>query len=168
MQPSILKLKLLNNFLTGSFTLILLLLFSCSVNNVEKDREDIHLLLDSWHQAAATADEDVFFGSMTENCIYLGTDKTEKWKRDELREWSEEYFDRESAWSFTSFDREIYFSDDGNTAWFDEKLNTWMGTCRGSGVLLKTEGGWKLSHFNLAVLVPNDKIQGFIELVEGK
>ena len=147
--------------------MILLIPFSCSVIDTEKDRKDLHLLLDSWHLSAATADEDVFFGLMTEDCIYLGTDETEKWKRDELKEWSTEYFDRESAWSFTSFDREIYFSSDGKTAWFDEKLNTWMGVCRGSGVLLKTAEGWKLRQFNLAVLVPNDKIKGFIELVEG-
>ena len=159
------KLKLLNKILTRSFLLILP--FSCAVIDNGQDRKDIHLLLDSWHKAAATADEDVFFGTMTENCIYLGTDKTEKWKRDELKEWSQEYFDRESAWSFTSFEREIYFSEDANTAWFDEKLNTWMGICRGSGIMVRTPEGWKLSHYNLAVTIPNEKINGFIELVKG-
>ncbi|HAW51743.1 MAG TPA: hypothetical protein DCX54_05350 [Flavobacteriales bacterium] len=123
--------------------------------------------MDSWHNAAATADEDVFFGSMTENCIYLGTDETEKWTREELREWSKEYFDRESAWAFTAHDREIYFSEDGNTAWFDEKLDTWMGICRGSGVLTRTIEGWKLCHYNLALTVPNDRIKGIIELIKG-
>ena len=131
----------------------------------ESEKKDIDGSLDLWHQAAATADEVAFFGFMTEDCIYLGTDKTEKWKRDELRMWSEKYFDRESAWSFEPLEREIYFSLDGKTAWFDEKLNTWMGICRGSGVLTKTNDGWKLRHYNLAVLVPNEKIEGFIELV---
>ncbi len=122
-------------------------------------------MLDNWHKAATLADEDVFFGSMTEDCIYLGTDKTEKWKRDELREWSKDYFDRESAWAFEPFDRQIYI--DRKVAWFDEKLDTWMGECRGSGVVVLTEEGWKLKHYNLAVTVPNEKIQDFIQLVEG-
>jgi len=163
-----LRLKLQNNILIRSLFLLLLIPFSCIAQDTAQYRTDIHLLMDSWHNAAATADEDVFFGSMTQDCIYLGTDETEKWKRDELKEWSKEYFDRESAWSFTAFDREIYFTKDANTAWFDEKLNTWMGICRGSGVLIRTDEGWKLKHYNLAVTVPNEKINGFIELVEGK
>ena len=40
-----------------------------------------------------------------------------------------------------------------------------MGECRGSGVMIKTKDGWKLSHYHLSVTVPNEKIQGFIDLV---
>jgi ketosteroid isomerase-like protein len=161
-------LKLHSKIPIRGFLLFLLIPFSCAVTDSAQDRKDIHSLMDSWHKAAATADEDVFFGSMTQDCIYLGTDQTEKWKRDELKEWSKKFFDRETAWSFTPFEREIYFSEDGQTAWFDEKLDTWMGLCRGSGILIKTPEGWKLSHYNLAVTVPNEKINGFIELVKGK
>jgi len=129
-----------------------------------EDENVIDVLIDQWHHAASVADEDVFFGFMTEECIYIGTDITEKWKRDELKTWSAKFFDKESAWSFTAFEREIYFNE--NTAWFDEKLNTWMGECRGSGVLIKTKEGWKLTHYHLSVTIPNDKIQGFIDLVK--
>ena len=140
-------------------------LLSCVGRNQpgKAEEEILHILIDQWHQAAATADEDIFFGFMTVSCIYLGTDITEKWKRDELKEWSIKFFDRESAWAFTPFEREIYFS--GNTAWFDEKLETWMGECRGSGVLVYIDGEWKLDHYHLSVTIPNEKIQGFISLV---
>ena len=60
------------------------------------------------------------------------------------------------------------YSPDGKMAWWDELLDTWMGVCRGSGVLIQTEQGWKIKHYNLAVTIPNDKINGFIELVTGK
>lgn len=130
------------------------------------DVDEINKLLNNWHKAAAAADEDVFFGYMSEDCIYIGTDETEKWKRDELRKWSEEFFNRESAWSFEPFEREVYLEND--VAWFDEKLKTWMGICRASGVLQRTNGGWKLKHYQLSVTVPNDKIRGFIELIEVK
>ncbi len=124
-------------------------------------------LLDAWHRAAATADEAAFFGSMTADGIYLGTDASERWLRDELRFWAKAAFERDTAWAFTPSERQIYFAPNGQTAWFEEKLDTWMGTCRGSGVLSKTEDGWKIRHYNLAVLVPNEKIREFIKLVKG-
>lgn len=123
-------------------------------------------LIDEWHHAAAVADEETFFGFMATECIYIGTDINEKWKRDELRSWSEEFFKRESAWAFEPFDREIYC--ESNICWFDEKLKTWMGECRGSGVLRKTDNQWKLIHYHLSVTVPNDKIREFIQLVESE
>ncbi|MBI5914693.1 MAG: nuclear transport factor 2 family protein [Bacteroidetes bacterium] len=128
----------------------------------------IHRLMDAWHHAAAVADEDTFFGSMTPDGIYLGTDATERWLRDDMREWSKKYFDQETAWAFTAHDRQVYLSSDGQTAWFEELLDTWMGVCRGSGVLQKTSanGGWKIRHYDLAVTVPNEVINGFIELVK--
>lgn len=125
-------------------------------------------LLDNWHTAAAEADEDTFFGSMTKDAIYLGTDKTERWLRDELKEWSAKYFERESAWAFKPFDRHIYVTEDGEMAWWEEKLDTWMGVCLGSGVLSKTSDGWKIRHYHLSVTIDNDKIQDFIKLAEGK
>jgi hypothetical protein len=128
----------------------------------------IGVLLDNWYKAAAEADEDVFFGSMAEDAIYLGTDKTERWLRDEMKAWSAKYFERESAWAFKPFDRNIYVSEDGTIAWWEEKLETWMGVCLGSGVLAKTEEGWKIKHFHLGVTIDNDKIQDFIKLAEGK
>ena len=126
----------------------------------------INALLDAWHQAAATADEDTFFGSMTADGIYLGTDASERWQRDELRTWAQAAFERDTAWAFTPHSRQLYFAQNGQTAWFEEKLDTWMGPCRGSGILTKTPEGWKIRHYNLAVLVANEKIQEFIKLVK--
>ena len=130
------------------------------------DEAAIGTLLDAWHHAAAVADEDTFFGSMTAGAIYLGTDATERWLRDDMKVWSAKYFERESAWAFTPKNRQIYLSTDGRMAWFEELLDTWMGVCRGSGVLQKTDEGWKIKHYNLAVTVPNNLIEGFIDLVK--
>jgi hypothetical protein len=126
--------------------------------------ETINQFMDKWHKAAATADEEVFFGSMTEDGIYLGTDKTEKWTRNEMAEWANEYFQKESAWSFTATDRDVYFSDDGKTAWLNEKLDTWMGVCKGTAVLVLKEDGWKIALYDLSVTIDNDKIDAFLEL----
>lgn len=127
----------------------------------------INDLMDAWHKAAATADEDVFFeGTMTVDGIYLGTDASERWTRDEMKEWSKTFFEKDTAWAFTAKSRNIYFSNDGKTAWFEELLDTWMGDCRGSGVLELRSEGWRLKHYNLAMLVPNDKVKGYLKLIE--
>ena len=136
-----------------------------SVNLFQSPREEanqaINLLLDNWHKAAATADEKIFFNSMSEECIYLGTDKKEYWTKKDFETWSKKYFEKEKAWDFKPYNRNIYYSENFEYAWFDELLNTWMGVCRGSGVLHFVNGEWKLMQYNLAVTVPNEKIKQF-------
>ncbi len=129
-------------------------------------RQEINLLLNNWHHAAATADEKVFFGSMTKDAVYLGTDRTEHWTKADFEKWSRPFFERDSAWSFKPKDRKIYFSPNGKTAWFDELLDTWMGVCRGSGVLLYTKEGWKLAQYNLALTIDNNKMKDVIKVTE--
>jgi len=130
-----------------------------------KDIAEIDDLMDDWHHAAAVADEDTFFGSMTKDGIYIGTDKSERWLRDDMRAWSQQYFDRESAWSFTKVERNVTIGASKEIAWFDEILDTWMGPCRGSGVVIKTDEGWKISHYHLAIAVPNEEVSGYLDLI---
>jgi hypothetical protein len=134
---------------------------NCPTN--EEDR--ITSLLDNWHQAAAKADADIFFGSMAADGIYIGTDQSERWLRDELKEWAAPYFARESAWAFKPYERNIYLSGDGKTAWWEEKLETQMGICMGSGVMENTEEGWKIKHYHLGVTLDNDKLPEFLKLI---
>ena len=121
-------------------------------------------IMDRWHRAAATADEDLFFGTLSADGIYLGTDRTERWERDSMARWAAPYFERDVAWAFTPVERNWYLSDDGEVAWFEEHLDSpHMGIVRGSGVLTKVDPAsdplsqtWKLRHYNLALAVPNE------------
>lgn len=131
-------------------------------------KKSIDQLLDGWHKAAAVADEDAFFGAMTADAIYLGTDATERWLRDELKEWSKDYFKKETAWAFTAKKRQVYFHVSGNIAWFEESLDTWMGECRGSGIVTHEPDGWKIRHYNLSLPIANDKMKSVIELLKGR
>ena len=135
-------------------------------NCVKKPADEINELMDNWHIAAATADEAIFFGSMTEDGVYVGTDASERWLRDELQEWSKEFFDKESAWDFKPTERIVNLSTDGTMAWFDELLDTWMGVCRSSGVVILTEDGWKIKHYHLSIAVPNDAVQDYLKILE--
>ena len=132
------------------------------------DKTKISEALDNWHHNASVANGEEFFDMMGNDAIYIGTDETELWDKSQFQAFAKPYFDAGKAWNFKTISRNIYFSEDKKVVWFDELLNTWMGTCRGSGVLEKTEGIWKLQHYHLSVTVPNDKIQEFIKVTSSK
>ncbi len=127
---------------------------------------EIDTVMNRWHRAAAVADEATFFGLMTENCDYVGTDPSEHWKRDELKKWSEKFFAKDSAWDFKAKKRTVYFTQNGQYAWFDELLDTWMGDCRGSGILVKTSNGWKIEQYVLSMAVLNDLTKDYIKILK--
>lgn len=125
----------------------------------------IDSLASRWHRAAAQADSAAFFGRMTNDAIYIGTDKTEHWTKDQFLAFASPYFARGKAWAFKAIERHVFYDPNSQTAYFDELLDTWMGPCRGTGVV-KRDGpnGWKIAHYTLSVTVDNDKIKGFIDL----
>lgn len=124
--------------------------------NPEMEKKAINSLLNDWHLAAAKADFNGYFGKIADDGIYIGTDATENWDKKAFIAFSKPYFDKGKAWDFKALERNIYFSKDGKTAWFDELLDTWMKVCRGSGVLEKQGKEWKIKHYVLSMTVPND------------
>lgn len=77
------------------------------------------------------------------------------------------FFRRASAWTFTATRRQISFSRDGRVAWFDEDLaSPHYWPCRGSGVLEKRGGRWRLRQYNLAFTIPNEATAAVKPLVE--
>lgn len=134
----------------------------------QKDKDEITQMLDNWHKAAATADQQAYFDGIDEDGIYIGTDATEIWTKQEFFDWSKPYFDKGKAWSFVAINRNIYFSEDRSLAWFDELLQFTGGVFRGSGVLIKKDGLWKLKHYVLSLPVPNEKFKGVLEVINPK
>ncbi|MFP2924277.1 nuclear transport factor 2 family protein [Pyxidicoccus sp. 3LG] len=123
-------------------------------------------VLDDWHKAATEADEPRYFGHFTADAVFMGTDATERWTRDEFRAWSKPYFTRGKAWSFKAVKRYISISKDGAVAWFDETLDTPnLGPSRGSGVLVKQGSAWKIAQYNLSVPVPNDLMDDVVKRI---
>ncbi|MEW6366357.1 MAG: nuclear transport factor 2 family protein [Acidobacteriota bacterium] len=129
--------------------------------------KELDTFLTAWHRAAAEADEELYFGSLAPDAVFLGTDSTERWVKPEFENWAMPYFQRPSAWVFYAESRHIFLSDDGNTAWFDELLHSesyW--TCRGSGVLTRMAQGWKIRQYNLAFTIPNEVTNEIKPIVE--
>ncbi len=113
-------------------------------------------VIDDWHAAAAAADEDRYFGHLTEDAVFLGTDPAERWTKAQFRVYAHPYFAKGKAWSFRSVRRAVSFSRDGSVAWFDEDLATPnLGPGRGSGVLVYDGTGWRIAQYDLSVPIPN-------------
>lgn len=149
--------------------LTIIILASCTNTQLNKvdiseSKKAINSLLNDWHKAAATANYDEYFSKMDSVSIFIGTDATENWNKKAFEDFSKPYFDKGKAWSFVAAERNIYVNVTGDFAWFDELLNTWMGACRGSGVLEKKAGEWKIKHYVLSVTVPNDDIQKLLKI----
>jgi len=149
-----------------------LLLISCQREsnkaakpNRDQLRQEVDHFLTAWHDDAAAANPD-YFDKMAPNGVYLGTDKTERWTREEFRAWAEKYFQDGKGWDFNAESRHISFSANGETVWVDELLKTWMGTCRGSAVLTRRDTTWAIQLYHLSLTVPNDTLQTVMQTIE--
>ena len=152
------------------FVVLGVLLFVGCMSKQEQapSKSKVHTVLDNWHKAAAEADFDRYFNYFaSDSAIFMGTDATERWTISEFKPWSKPYFDRGEAWSFVPVQRHIYFSKAGRTAWFDESLDTPnLGPARGTGVLIKKDTTWKITHYNLSIPIPNAIADTVVEQVE--
>ncbi len=116
------------------------------------DMAAIDLVLDGYHAAAAKGDWDTYFAFMSDDAVFLGTDAGERWQKREFRDYASD----SSGWVYTPQTRNVNLTPDGNSAWFDEiLLSASYGTARGTGVLIKTDAGWKISQYHLTLPIPN-------------
>lgn len=156
--------------------LLLIATFSCNNANSQKEatssektenpkksseenaKESINKVLEKWHLSAASANFDAYFDLMTKDAVFIGTDASENWQNQEFRDYAKPHFDNGKAWSFTTIERNIYTENAGNLAWFDELLSTQMGICRGSGVMENVDGSWKIKHYVLSIVIPNENV----------
>lgn len=143
----------------------ILLLTSCSAvkktstKNISEIKNKINATISNWHLAATDADFEDYFGKMDSVSVFIGTDASENWSKQQFKAFSKPYFDKGKAWDFKTLARNVYVNNTGDFAWFDELLTTWMGTCRGSGVLEKNEDAWAIKHYVLSVAIPNDDVK---------
>ena len=158
----------MQRFFTACF---LCLSLSLSVNDAAHAATDatltreVNAFVDGWHDDAANT-RMAYFDKIARDGVYIGTDRTELWTRDEFKAWSKKYFDAKSAWTFKATRRNVYASADKSMIWFDELLDTKnMGPAMASGVLRKTKSGFEIVHYQLSLAVPNavnDQVVGII------
>ena len=119
-------------------------------------RDDIDSLLDRFHRAAAAARFQEYFGFFAADGVFIGTDATERWTVPQFKAFAKPYFDQGKGWTYVMVERHVNVSADGRHASFDELLdNSDLGRCRGTGVLRRVDGLWKIEQYHLTIPVPN-------------
>jgi len=117
-------------------------------------RQQIDRLIDGLHEDAATARFEAYFSRFTEDAVFLGTDKTERWTIPAFKAYAKPVFADGRGWTYQVVSRNVAGS--GATRWFDEVLhNRKLGHCRGTGVVVNTPRGWRIAHYSLSLLIPN-------------
>ena len=167
------------SLLVIGLTLVAMLSFSNSanslnsVNSVNSDKQQIKTVLNRFHQAAASANFEVYFDLLSHNAIFLGTDASERWTKDAFKDYVRPAFSKGNGWLYTPSQQNIEVIKHRQVAFFDELLSSESyGTCRSSGILIKTPLGWKISQYNLSIPIPNslakdvtNKIKSFQKVV---
>jgi len=125
----------------------------------------VNAFVDGWHDDAAHA-RMRYFDKMAPDAIFIGTDRSELWRRDAFLAWGRKYFEgRSKAWEYHATRRKVYASNDGKTVWFDELLDNDKGAhFMASGVLVRTADGFLVEHYQLSVAVPNEVEPQVIDL----
>ena len=126
-----------------------------NLGNVEK--EQINKVLDNLHKYASEANGEKYFQLFNDQAVFHGTDLNERWSIDEFKKYAQNRFDTGTGWTYKSLERNIFINSSNTTAWFDEILiNEKYGKFRGTGVLSKVDGMWKIDQYNLLFPIPND------------
>ena len=129
---------------------------------------DVDVVLDDFHAAAAEGDADRYLAHFAENGVFFGTDPAERWTRQQFEPYVRDRF-AEGGWTYVPRDRTVFVHDDGDTAWFDETIESPSGTvARGTGVLVRVDGDWKIAQYNFSVPFPNSLWDRILEMIRGE
>jgi hypothetical protein len=132
-------------------------LFTITFSQYTASNDGVENVLNSLHLYASEANGEKYFNLFSEDAVFFGTDMSERWNLDEFKAYGMPIFEKGSGWTYIMTTRNIFFSDDGKTAWFDEVLtNKKYGDFRGTGVLKIVGSEWKIAQYNLLLPIPND------------
>lgn len=125
-------------------------------------------VVDRLHELATAADGPAYFDLFTPDARFVGTDATERWSVEQFRSYAMPYFSQGRGWTYHPRERVVTVLDIPCQciASFDELLdNEAYGVTRGSGVLVRTDGGWKIQQYVLSYAVPNDVAKDVTALI---
>ena len=133
------------------------------------ERLAIEEVLDEFHAAAARADGRRYFELLAPGGIFYGTDAGERWTRAEFEAYAEPFFSQGRGWTYHSTERHVYVTENAEAAWFDERLhNAKYGETRGTGVLVKSAGVWRIVQYNLTIPLPNALASTVVEMIRAE
>ncbi|MCU7553588.1 nuclear transport factor 2 family protein [Alteromonas sp. ASW11-19] len=122
----------------------------------DTNKQRIHAVLNDLHTFAADANGKSYFSLYSPNSMFIGTDASETWSKEEFQAYAQPYFSQGQGWTYTMTERTVTVAESGQVAWFVEMLhNDSLGVTRGTGVLQKSEGEWRVEQYHLTLPVPN-------------
>lgn len=145
--------------LTGAVTVVFTVVASgCALRASEgseaRDRQAVAAVLDQLHRRAAAADAAGYFALYRSGSVFLGTDRDEYWPLADFERYARERFDAGQGWTYVPTERFVHLY--GDTAWFEERLkHARYGETRGTGVLVREAGTWRIAQYNLTLPIPN-------------
>ena len=123
-------------------------------------------VIDELHRAASTGDGQRYFDLFAPGAVFFGTDASERWTLEEFRAYALRRFEEGATWTYHVTTRHVFVSGDGSTAWFDEALhNAKYGVCRGTGVLVRIGGDWRIAQYNLTIPIPNEIALDVVKMI---
>jgi len=154
--------------LATSILLLGLTLTGAACADASTPEAAVAAVLDDFHAAASVADEDRYLGHFAADGVFLGTDATERWTVPAFRAFVHPYFAEGRGWTYVATERHVTLAEDGRIAWFDETLeNEKYGRVRGTGVLRRVGENWKIVHYSMTFLVPNESAGAVVEVIRG-
>lgn len=118
-------------------------------------QQTINSMLDQFHEMASQANFKGYFELYHPEGVFIGTDAEERWDLDAFKAYAKPHFDAGRGWTYRVVERHL--AGQGDVRWFDELLwNDKLGPCRGSGVIEKYNGQWRVRHYVLSLAVPNE------------
>jgi len=148
------------------FLLAILLPVFAYADHHEPERAAIGAVIDDFHDAAKRGDKERYLGHMTEQSVFMGTDEWERWpKTPEFTDYVNMRFKDGKGWDYRSVERKIQLAGSGDIAWFDEvTFSETSGRFRGTGVVVRENGTWKIAHYAMSFLVLNENWNEVIEM----
>jgi hypothetical protein len=144
----------MKKLITSLFIMISILFTAAGASASETEEVKIKAILVNFHDAAAKGDKKRYFNIFAQDAMFLGTDESEHWV---AAKGLKMYFKDGKGWAYIPEKQYVYVAKDGKTAWFDEvAVSKGYGRLRGTGVFVMENGTWKMAHYSLTFLVPNE------------
>lgn len=139
---------------------------SAQSDNAAQAKASIDQMLTRFRNAAENADGKEYFGCLDKDGIFLGTDEKERFTLETLKATFGPNFEKGMGWKRDIKQRYIFVGPNNQIGWFEEHAQREnLGAMRTTGVVRKTEDGWKIVQYNVSFPVPNEVVNDVAAII---
>lgn len=149
--------------------ILLVTICSFSALQAQTDSQAVEAADKQFDESFAAKNMAAMFAPVADDCIFYGTDPTERWDVASFKAMIEPQM-KNGMPSMNVLSREVSFLAKGSVAVVVKKIN-WVifkTELREVVVYEKQKDGWKMKTFNLSLTIPNQKTKALNELMASK